>query len=155
MSEVKVIIQDSLGGQEEIRKPKSSNIGTNASVKEIQLASAINPQAQNVSLKSVKAMVGAAVVVKQAVNYCESNVGKWTGDTHNQTAINNAKDLMGLAGLALINPIAALSSLAFRVGTTAADNAWDMKWQSVASQRKLARAGFDSSGEAIGYRRNK
>ena len=56
--------------------------------------------------------------------------------------------------LAVVNPVIALASTAFRIGTTAVDSWYTNRENRIASERKLARLGFNSSGEAIGYRRN-
>lgn len=154
MAEVKVIIQDNLGGSETITKP-TTNVGVKTTAKEIQAAAAINKESAAISAAGAKALTGAAVVGKQVVSYVTSNGGKWTGNSHNQVKINNATELVGYGMLALINPTAALTSLGFKVATSAMDNVWDQKWDNAASQRRLARAGFNSMGEAIGYRRNR
>ena len=153
MSEVRVIIQDTLGGSEQITK--TTNSGVKTSAKQIQEATAPNKESSKISVASAKTVLGAAVVGKQVLNYTTSNVGKWTGNSHNQQVVNDAKEMVGYGLLFAVNPTAALASFGFRVATTAIDNAWEQRENEVASQRKLARAGFSSSGEALGYRRNK
>ena len=155
MSEVRVIIQDTLGGQEQVTKQVNTTKGVTTTAKSVQEATSVNKATALISDKSVRAIAGAAIVVKQIENYCTSNVGKWTGNQHNQQVVNDAKEMVGYGMMAIYNPVAALASFGFRVATTAIDNAWEQKWDNLASQRKLARAGFSSSGEAIGYRRNK
>ena len=155
MSEVRVIIQDTLGGQEQVTKQVNTTKGVKTSANAIKEATSVSGEASAINTKNAKAILGAAVVGKQVLNYTTSNVGKWTGNQHNQQVVNDAKEMAGYGMLFAVNPLAAITSLSFRVATTAIDNAWEQKWDNLASQRKLARAGFSSSGEAIGYRRNK
>ena len=155
MSEVRVIIQDTLGGQEQITKQVNTTKGVKTSANAIKEATSVSGEASAINTKNAKAILGAAVVGKQALNYTTSNVGKWTGSQHNQQVVNDVKEVAGYGMLFAVNPLAAITSLSFKVATTAADSVWENKQNEYASQRKLARAGFDSSGEAIGYRRNK
>lgn len=37
----------------------------------------------------VAAISAATMAGRQAINYATSNVGKWTGNSHNQTIVNN------------------------------------------------------------------
>lgn len=151
MSEVRVRITDELGGSETITKNVANS--PTASLKDKQVAADTGQQA--VSLKASKNLAIATMLAKQSFNYATSNIGKWTGSSHNQAVVNNAMDMVGIGILAYINPAVAVATLAFRVGTTAIDEAFDQKQQRRASERALARAGFTSQGEAIGYRRNK
>lgn len=152
MSEVKVIIQDNLGSNEQVTK--STNTGIKTSAKQIQADAAVNKESSAISVASAKAIIGAAVVGKQILNYTTSNIGKWTGNSHNQQIVNDVKEMVGYGMLFAANPIAALASFGFRIATTAIDDAWENRRNEQASQRRLARAGFSSSGEAIGFRRN-
>ena len=103
----------------------------------------------------VKNLAIATMLAKQSFNYVISNVGKWTGNSHNQAIVNNVQDMMGIGMLALVNPAIAIASTALRFTTAALDQSWENKEMQASSQRRLARAGFNNVGEAIGYRRNK
>ncbi len=151
MSEVRVRITDELGGSETITKNVSTSPAKTISEKQI----AIDSGQQATSIKASKNLAIATMLAKQSFNYATSNVGKWTGDSHNQAAMNTATEMISLGILALVNPGVAIATTAFKIGTTVYDTVWENKQNEYASQRKLARAGFDSSGEAIGYRRNK
>ena len=151
MSEVKVRITDELGGSETITKNVANS--PTASIKEKQVAADTGQQA--VSLKASKNLAIATMLAKQSFNYATSNIGKWTGNSHNQAMVNNLTDMFGIGMLAYINPAVAVGTLAFRIGTTAIDEVWSRRQSQYASERALARAGFNSKGEAIGYRRNK
>ncbi len=152
MSEVKVIIQDNLGGNETITKNTPS---VSKSVSDTQSEVTANPVQMAKSKKSVKNMAIATMLAKQSFSYVTSNVGKWTGNSHNQAMVDNATDLAGLGMMALVNPYIAVAVTAMRIGTTAIDQAWEDRQNRVASERALARQGFNSVNEAIGYRRNK
>lgn len=151
MSEVRVRITDELGGSGTITKNVAAS--PTASLKEKQVAADTGQQA--VSMKASKNLAIATMLAKQSFNYATSNIGKWTGNSHNQAMVNNAMDLVSIGVLAFINPGVAIATAAFRIGTTAIDSAWDRQQQQYASERALTRAGFTSKGEAIGYRRNK
>lgn len=146
MAEVRVRITDDLGGNETISKTTSNEVGTG------QIAS--NSVSAKVSNSKTKMNAVALMLGKQSINYAVSNIGKWTGNSHNQAVVNNVNDMVGIGMLAVVNPVIALASTAFRIGTTAVDSWHTNRENRIASERKLARLGFNSSGEAIGYRRN-
>jgi hypothetical protein len=54
-----------------------------------------------------------------------------------------------------VNPAIAVAVTRFRIATTIIDEQFEQKQQQIASQRSLARGGFNDLGEAIGFRRNK
>lgn len=145
MAEVRVRITDDLGGNETIAKTTSSEVGTG------QIAS--NSVSAKVSNNKAKMNAVALMLGKQTVSYATSNIGKWTGDSHNQVIVNNVNDLVGIGMMAVVNPFIALASTAFRIGTTAIDYSYESRLNRLESERKLARGGFSSSGEAIGFRR--
>lgn len=151
MSEVKVIIQDNLGSNEQITKHTSSNPATKTIQSAQPVASVEEAKTSGINMKNLAI---ASMLAKQSFNYATSNVGKWTGNSHNQQIVNNISDIASLGMLAVVNPGIALATLTFRLTTTAIDDAWENRRNEQASQRRLARAGFSSSGEAIGFRRN-
>ena len=151
MSEVRVRITDELGGSETITKNVSTSPAKTISEKQI----AIDSGQQATSIKASKNLAIATMLAKQSFNYATSNIGKWTGNSHNQAIVNNATDMISLGILAFVNPGVAIATAAFRIGTTAIDSAWERKQNQLAEERALARAGFTSRGEALGYRRNK
>ena len=48
----------------------------------------------------------------QAVNYSTSNIGKWTGNSHYQQAINNGMQAADFGIMAITNPWQAAISIA-------------------------------------------
>lgn len=154
MSEVRVIIKDELGQSEQIQKQvSSSTLAPKSQQGNSNLA--VNTAQAKANQSNVKNVAVAAMLAKQTLNYATSNVGKWTGDSHQQAVVNNITDLASLGALALVNPYVAIATTAFKIGTTAIDQAYEDKYNKIASQRVLARQGFNSVGEAVGYRRNK
>lgn len=151
MSEVRVIIRDELGGEEQLTKNTSSQVTT---AKASKMPVANNKESKMAISKSQNIAI-AAMLAKQTISYATSNVGKWTGNKHNQVMVDNATDIASLGILALVNPYVAIATTAFKIGTTAIDSAYEQHFDRLASNRALARAGFTSTGEAIGYRRNK
>lgn len=152
MSEVRVIIQDNLNGNETITKNTPS---LTPNVNEKRLEASGNSAQVAANQKASKNLAIATMLAKQSFSYVTSNIGKWTGNSHNQAIINNATDIIGLGILAYINPAVAAATVALRFTTTALDQAWEDRVNSLTTQRTLARQGFNSVGEAIGYRRNK
>lgn len=152
MSEVRVIIQDNLGSNETITK-NAPSVAT--STTEATTTTTANSMQSNVNQKSSKNLAIATMLAKQSFSYVTSNVGKWTGNSHNQAIVDNVSDIVSMGVLAYINPALAAATLALRFTTTAIDQAWEDRVNSLNTQRTLARQGFNSVGEAIGYRRNK
>jgi hypothetical protein len=151
MAEVKVIIQDNLGGNETLTK-KTPTLASASNAQEIATA---DSKEVSTAKAGVKNLAIATMLAKQSANYITSNVGKWTGNSHNQAIVNNVQDMLGIGMLAVVNPAVAIASTAIRLTTAALDQSWENKEMQASSQRRLARAGFNNVGEAIGYRRNK
>lgn len=156
MSEVRVRITDELGGNETIVKNVSGSttkptIGT--SVKDVQAKADTTQNA--LSVKAMKNIAAGGALLLQAVRYVSGNVGKWTGNSHTQAVVNNGMEMVGYGMMIHANPIIGLSALGFKVATTAIDYQFESQNDKYTSERRLARAGFNSAGEAIGFRRNK
>lgn len=150
MASVKVIIQDGTGHTETVNK----QVGVPTAEKTMN-DTVVNPNQAKASVTKSKNIAIATMLAKNSFNYATANVGKWTGNSHYQNVINNATDIVGLGVLAVVNPAIAAVTTAFKIATTAIDTAFEQQESKYASERSLARAGFSSSGEAIGYRRNK
>lgn len=107
--------------------------------------------AQPGRLSTTSILVGK-MVAGNIANYCTSNVGKYTGNQHNQSQINNAQTAVGLAVTAYANPIIAGIQVATRIGTTMVDYSWEQKWNTRETRQKMYRMGFTNSGEMVGYK---
>lgn len=149
MAEVRVIIQDSKNGNETITKK------TAPTVKDKEEEVAANPSQTKIAKTNNKNLAIAVMLAKQSINYASSNVGKWTGNKHNQAVVNNITDIVAIGMLAKVNPAIAVAVTGFRIATTIIDEQFEQKQQRLASERSLARGGFNDLGEAIGFRRNK
>jgi hypothetical protein len=91
--------------------------------------------------------------IMEATNYATSNVGKWTGNSHNQQRMNNTSQGISLGILAYTNPGQAALSVITNVSTTLLNNAWEQKWEKRASSQNLSRLGYSNSGEVVGKKR--
>lgn len=155
MSEVRVRITDELGGNETIVKNggSASKPMLATSVKDVQAK--LDTTQTALSIKATKNLAAGSALVMQGVRYVGGNIGKWTGNSHNQTVINNTMEMIGYGMMMYANPAIGLSALGFKMATTAIDYQYESQNDKYTSQRALARAGFNNSGEAIGFRRNK
>lgn len=109
----------------------------------------VGEQSQLSKLK-VSAIAVAAMAGKQALSYATSNVGKWTGNSRNQTMVNNINQAAGVAAMALIHPALAMASVGMNIVTTLVDTKFEQKWDSRRSNQAAARAGYTSSKEIVG-----
>lgn len=133
MAQIKVTITDNRGSTEQVGIASSnSNISNIASSNSSSVAD---------SKKSSKLLTAATMIGSQALNYTTSNVGKWTGDSRNQTKINNIGQLVTLGAMAYASPYLALAVAAINIGTTVADELYEQKWDTRRSNLAKARAG--------------
>lgn len=140
MAELKVVITDgtsnqqvSLGGA----KPQPTSVPT--------------PEVAH-SKASSKALSIAAMLGRNALSYTTSNIGKWTGSSRYQTAVDNAKEIGSIMALATINPGLAAATVGMQLATTAIDNYHDTKWEARTANQARARAGLDSNNKLAGRR---
>lgn len=144
MAELKVIITDETSTEQvQINKPNSNSSNSN-SVKTPETAA---------NKAASKGLVVASMIGQRAFGYITSNVGKWTGDSRNQTTVNNIMQVGSLAALAYVNPYIAVATAAINVATTAIDTSVEQKWDKRQTQQNLARAGYNSKNELVGRRR--
>lgn len=101
----------------------------------------------------VAAISAATMAGRQAINYATSNVGKWTGNSHNQTVVNNIGQMVGFGALAYANPIVAGVTAAMTIGTTVADNFYEQSWDRARSTNAYQRAGYSSYEELKGEKK--
>lgn len=105
-------------------------------------------------------VVMATMVAKQTLNYATSNIGKWSGSTRLQSKVNDAKSLIGdvisIGGsIATGNPVIIATTLVSKTvetGFKIADKVWELNMEQKEVNRKLRRAGYNNSGELIGWR---
>lgn len=101
---------------------------------------------------STTSILVAKMVASQMTNYMTSNVGKWTGNSHNQVMINNAQELVGLGIMAYANPMLAIASVGVKITTTVLNNRYEQKLERKESQQRLARLGYNNSREMVGMK---
>lgn len=135
---IKIIIEDETG-TEQVQG------GGGANVK--QPDSMPNEQASNNKTNSMLVAAGAMVAMR-SVSYATSNVGKWTGNSRNQQIVNDVQKGLTYGMAFAANVYVGIATVAFDVGSTAINSAFDRYWQEKASEQ--ARAKFGGKG---GYRK--
>lgn len=142
MAELKVIIQDETSTEQvTINKPATANKS------QVQSPEVVASKA------SSKGLAIASMIGSRAFSYVTSNVGKWTGDSRKQTAVNNLMQVGSMAALAYVSPVIAIATVALNATTTAIDTSIEQKWDKKQSQQNQARAGYNSKNELVGRRR--
>lgn len=147
MSKLKVVITDEATGSEVVE------LGSTA-VSPKKAVSNVSPKTNEVrqNRASQKAISIAAMIGQQSFSYITSNVGKWTGNQRNQTVVNNIVQLGSLAAMTYVSPGLALATIGMSLATTAADTAYEQKWDRINSEQALARVGYNSIKEITGRR---
>jgi hypothetical protein len=136
MSQIKVLITDETGGSSSVSsssaKPVSSTINSNGKVKSKEVKQ---------SDDNSKGLAVATMIAQQTFNYMTSNVGKWTGSTRKQTAINNTMQLVSIGAMAYVSPVVAAANVGINLATTAMDTAYEQKWDAYSKEYARKRAG--------------
>ena len=136
MSQIKVLITDETGGSSSVSsssaKPVSSTINSNGKVKSKEVKQ---------SDDNSKGLAVATMIAQQTFNYMTSNVGKWTGSTRKQTAINNTMQLVSIGAMAYVSPVVAVANVGINLATTAMDTAYEQKWDAYSKEYARKRAG--------------
>lgn len=136
MSQIKVLITDETGGSSSVSssstKPVSSTVNANGKIKSKEVKQ---------SDDNSKDLAVATMIVQQTFNYMTSNVGKWTGSTRLQTAINNTMQLVSIGAMAYVSPVVAVANVGINLATTAMDTAYEQKWDAYSKEYARKRAG--------------
>ena len=136
MSQIKVLITDETGGSSSVSsssaKPVSSTINSNGKVKSKEVKK---------SDDNSKGLAVATMIAQQTFNYMTSNIGKWTGSTRKQTAINNTMQLVSIGAMAYVSPVVAVANVGINLATTAMDTAYEQKWDAYSKEYARKRAG--------------
>ncbi len=101
---------------------------------------------------SAKALgiVAAAMVGRQTVNFLTSNVGKFTGNSQNQVAVNNAMEVIGIGILATQSWPIALATAGIKLGMTAINNWQEDHIDNIRVGQASARAGYRNYNDVKG-----
>lgn len=136
MSQIKVLITDETGGSSSVSsssaKPVSSTVNANGKVKSKEVKQ---------SDDNSKSLAVAIMIAQQTFNYMTSNIGKWTGSTQKQTAINNTMQLISIGAMAYASPVLAVANVGINLATTALDTAYEQQWDSYSKEYARKRAG--------------
>lgn len=136
----------------------TSTIQDNTSNKAVDNATPKTVEGAN-SKKQMKGLATASMIASGAFNYATSNVGKYTGSSHNQNLVDNIQQGIQLGAMAIVNPYLAIGAVAVQGITYALDENFRRKQESVELGQARARAGYSSSdavtsGRTYNGRRN-
>ena len=134
MAQIKVVITDNRGENEQVSVSQTSNKNSNS-------LGSVKDQKVEESKSASKMLAVATMVGSQALNYTTSNMGKWTGDSRVQKNINSVGQVVALGMMAYANPYVAVAVAAINAGKTALDEAYDRKWDARKSNLAKAKAG--------------
>lgn len=105
-----------------------------------------------VSKRQLKGMAVATMIASGSLNYVTSNVGRYTGNSHNQQVVNNVQQGFQYAAMFAINPYLAIGTLAVGGIQYALDENWRRKTENVSLSQAQARAGYSSSSDVVSRR---
>lgn len=137
MSQIKVTITDNTGNAENVTSSGIEGTQNTAVSNKGKIKSSDVGKAD----KSSKSLAIASMVASQTFNYATSNIGKWTGSTQKQTAVNNVTQLANIGSMAFISPMMAVANVGMNLATTAMDTAYEQKWDRISKENARARAG--------------
>lgn len=137
MSQIKVLITDKTGATESVQGSSSTPIQTTINNKN---GSVNTPDVRQNQLLT-KGIAIATMIGSQAFSYMTSNVGKWTGSTSQQTAINNALEVASVGAMAFASLPVAVAYVGINIAKTAIDNNYEQKWDAYSKEYARKRAG--------------
>lgn len=105
-------------------------------------------KSQNSSLQKTAGQMVALSVAKRSASYITSNIGKWSGNSRNQTIVNNVSRLAGYGMAFAANPYLGAVVVAMDGITSALDYAYENRWNQIREQQAQIRIGGKG-----GYRR--
>lgn len=137
MSQIKVLITDNTGGSEKVESPSSTPVSTTINKKN----GSVNSKDVKENKDKSKSLAVASMVGSQAFSYMTSNVGKWTGSTRNQTAINNVMELVSIGAMAYASLPMAIACVGVNIAKNAIDTNYEQKWDAYSKEYARKRAG--------------
>ena len=102
---------------------------------------------KNQSLARSSAQIVAVTSIKKTASYLISNIGKYSGNSRNQTIANNITKVAGYAVAFAANPALGAATMAFDAITYGIDLSYEQKMERLRSSQAKARA-----GEGVGRR---
>lgn len=128
-------------GQATISAGNVSNSAINNPNKPINQNAKSNKQSSVVS-------TAAHMILMRSISYATSNVGKWTGSSRAQNAVNMVQKGIGYGLAFSANPVLGAVTVTMDGLTTALDFAFEDKWNKIKAEQAQAK-----SGGKGGYRR--
>ncbi len=145
-NEIRVVIEDKTGsGGGSTENLTSQKASTNASAQTPQSAT---------NRTYMKGLATASMIASGAFNYMTSNVGKYTGNSHYQTFVNNLQQGVQIGAMAVINPYLAIGAVAVQGITYALDENFRRRQESVELGQARARAGYSNQNAVVSRRTN-
>ena len=123
---IKVIIEDETG-TEQVQGGGGSNV--------VKQPDSMPNQAARDNKNNSMLVAAGAMIAMRSISYATSNVGKWTGNSRNQQIVNDVEKGLGYAMAFAANVYVGLATVAFDVGSTAINSAYDRYWQEKASEQ--------------------
>lgn len=135
---IEIIVRDERG-EERVQGGGGSNTGADKTLN--------NAQSKPNNSKSTASMV-ATMVAMRSISYATSNVGKWTGNSQNQAAVDFITRATGYAVAFASNVYVGIATVALDSATYAIDYTMELYW----NKKQEAQAQARSGGKG-GYRR--
>ena len=144
MSDLKVTIKNETGNQS-TKTVTSSKPSTPQ-----KAAEKLDPKndSTNSTKKDNQGLAVASLVASKTFSYCTSNVGKWTGNSQNQAAVDFITRATGYAVAFASNVYVGIATVALDSATYAIDYTMELYW----NKKQEAQAQARSGGKG-GYRR--
>ena len=135
---IEIIVRDERG-EERVQGGGGSNTGADKTLN--------NTQSKPNNSKSTASMV-ATMVAMRTVSYATSNIGKWTGNSRNQAAVDSITKATGYAVAFASNIYVGLATVGVDFMTEIANVVYDNYWLNAQAKQAQARTGGKG-----GYRR--
>lgn len=100
----------------------------------------------------LKGLAVATTLGQGAFQYVSSNIGRYTGNTSNQTKFNNIMQGIQFGSMALFSPTLAFTTLAIQGVSWALDENYRVRTERVQLSQSQARAGYTSTKDIVSRR---
>lgn len=149
MAEIKVRVTDELSNSTSQTTIKSSPTTAQKAAENVdpKTESARKNKADN------QGIAVASMIASRTVDYCMSNISRWTGNKRTQEKVNITRRIGGLAVATLYNPFLSIAMSGFELGSAAVDASFTNHLEELRSRDKRLRAGFTDDNKKIGGRK--
>lgn len=137
-NDITIFIKDQTGGEQKITGGGGSNTNNEK----------VNNPSANENKKHTMLATIATMTAMRSISYVSSNIGKWTGNSQYQAAVDVVQRGLGYGAAFAANVWVGLATVALDAGTNALDYMYEKHWQDIQTRQAEARAGGKG-----GYRR--